>query len=154
MTGLTYYRADLLCRTDKEFIDALFPPHEIVLELLPSEAQAVVAQVGPATVPVSRVLQRAGFQYLNTIDPFDGGPHYGATLENIRPIQRSRRLVYLEELPPTVVEQRVLLGNSQAYDFHAAQVQVGEPGIRLGDTASHLLHLRPGDVVWMMPLDW
>src|SRR5207247_9290829 len=91
LTGLNYYRADLLCRTDKEFIDALFPPHEIVLELLPREAPAVVGQVGPATVPVSRVLQRAGFQYLNTIDPFDGGPHYGATLENVRPIQRSRR---------------------------------------------------------------
>jgi hypothetical protein len=60
----------------------------------------------------------------------------------------------VEELPPTAVEQRVLLGNPQAYGFHAAQVQVCEQGIRLGDTASHLLHLRPGDVVWTMPLDW
>ena len=85
LTGLNYYRADLLCRTDKEFIESLFPSHAIVLELLPPEAQAVVAQVGPATVPVCRVLQRAGFHYLGTVDPFDGGPHYGATLEEISP---------------------------------------------------------------------
>jgi arginine N-succinyltransferase len=154
LTGLTYYRADLLCRTDKEFIDALFPPHEIVLELLPSEARAVVGQVGPATVPVCRVLQRAGFQYLNTIDPFDGGPHYGAALEDVRPIQRSRRLVCVEELPPGAVEQRVLLGNPQTYGFHAAQVQICAHGIRLGDTVSYLLNLRPGEAVWTMPLDW
>src|SRR5215510_8324738 len=32
LIGLNYYRADLLCRTDKEFIDALFPRHEVVLE--------------------------------------------------------------------------------------------------------------------------
>ena len=88
LTGLNYYRADLLCRTDKEFIDALFPRHDVVLELLPPAAQEVVGQVGPATVPVYRLLQRAGFRYLNTIDPFDGGPHYGATLEEVQPIQQ------------------------------------------------------------------
>src|SRR2546423_6557088 len=36
LTGLNYSRADLLCRTNKEFIAALFPRHEIDLELLPS----------------------------------------------------------------------------------------------------------------------
>ncbi len=154
LTGLNYSRADLLCRTDKEFIDALFPPQEIVLELLPREAQPLVGQVGPATVPVWRVLQRAGFQYLRTVDPFDGGPHYGATLEHIQPIQRSCRLVCLEEPPSTAVAHMMLLGHPRAYGFHAAQVQVWEHGICLGDTVAHLLHLEPGDVVWTMPLDW
>ena len=37
LTGLNYYRADLLCRSDKEFIATLFPHHEIVLELLPPD---------------------------------------------------------------------------------------------------------------------
>jgi len=153
LTGLNYYRADLLCRTDKEFIDALFPRHEIVLELLPAEAREVMGQVGPATVPVCRILQRAGFQYLQTIDPFDGGPHYGAPLEDIQPIQRSRRLVCLD-LPPTTASPPLLLGSPQSYCFHAAIAQVCGHGVRLADTTAQILDLRPGGLVWSMPMDW
>lgn len=153
LTGLNYYRADLLCRTDKEFIEALFPRHEIVLELLPPEARAVIGQVGPATMPVCHVLQRAGLHYLATVDPFDGGPHYGATLEEVQPLQRSRCLVYLD-LPPTAAGHRVLLGSPQSYCFHAAPAQVCGHGVRLEDATARLLDLRPGDLVWTMPLDW
>ena len=153
LTGLNYYRADLLCRTNKEFIDALFPRHEIVLELLPPEAQAVVGQVSPATVPVIHLLQRAGFQYLEAIDPFDGGPYYGATQEEVGPIQRSRRLVRLD-LPPTTADHAALLGSPQSYCFHAAAVQVCGHGVRLADTTAQVLDLQPGDPVWVMPMDW
>ena len=153
LTGLNYYRADLLCRSDKEFIDALFPRHEIVLELLPAEAQAVVGQVGPATVPVLRLLQRAGLRYLNTVDPFDGGPHYGASVEEVQPIQRSRCLVCLD-LPSTIAGPTVLLGSPQSYCFHAAPAQVHGQGVRLEEVTARLLDLQPGDVVWTIPLDW
>jgi arginine N-succinyltransferase len=153
LTGLNYYRADLLCRTNKEFIDALFPRHEIVLELLPPEAQEVVGQVSPATVPVIHLLQRAGFRYLRVIDPFDGGPYYGATLEEVGPIQRSRCLVCLD-LPPTMTGAVVLLANPQGWCFHAAPVQVCGHGVRLAETTTRLLAVQPGDLVWTMPLDW
>jgi arginine N-succinyltransferase len=153
LTGLTYYRADLLCRTNKEFIEALFPRHEIVLELLPPEARAVVGQVSGATVPVIHVLQRAGFRNLQVIDPFDGGPYYGATLEEVGPLQRSRCLVRLD-LPPTTTEPAVLLGSPQSYCFHAAAVHVRGHGVRLTDLTAQVMDVQPGDPVWVMPLDW
>ena len=153
LTGLNYYRADLLCRTDKEFIESLFPSHEIVLELLPPEARAVVGQVGPATVPVCKLLQRAGLHYLATVDPFDGGPHYGATLQEVQPIQHSRCLVCLE-LPPTTAGSRVLLGSPRLYCFYAAPAQICGHGIRLEDATARRLDLQPGDLVWTIPLDW
>jgi arginine N-succinyltransferase len=153
LTGLNYYRADLLCRTDKEFIDALFPRHEIVLELMPPEAQAVVGQVGPATVPVCHILCRAGFHYLRTVDPFDGGPHYGARREEVQPMQRSRALVCLD-LPPVQTSRPVLLGNPLSHCFYAAPAEICRHGIRLDKDTAELLHLHPGDVVWLMPLDW
>jgi arginine N-succinyltransferase len=124
-----------------------------VLDLLPPEAQAVVGQVGLATVPVYRVLQRAGFQYLNTVDPFDGGPHYGASVEDVQPIQRSRHLVCLD-LPPTTAGPTVLLGNPLSSCFHAATAQICGHGVRLEETTAQLLDLQPGDLVWTMPLDW
>jgi arginine N-succinyltransferase len=153
LTGLNYYRADLLCRTDKEFIESLFPQHEIVLELLPPEARMIVGQVGPATMPVYHLLQRAGFRYLNTVDPFDGGPHYGAPLEAVQPIQRSRSLMCLD-LPPSAITSPVLLGNPQRQHFHPAPAQCCAYGVRLEDTTMQLLDLHPGALVWMMPLDW
>jgi len=154
VTGLTYYRADLLCRTDKEFIDALFPPHEIILELLPADAQAVVGQVGPATVPVCRLLQRAGLQYLHTVDPFDGGPHYGAPVEAVMPLQRSVCAVSLDGLPSPTAAQRMLLGQPRTHAFAVAQAQVSAEGIRLDAAAAQLLQVQPGEMLWTMPLDW
>ena len=153
LTGLNYSRADLLCRTNKEFIDALFPRHEIVLELLPPEAREVVGQVSAATVPVIHLLQRAGFRNLQVIDPFDGGPYYGATLEEVGPLQRSRCLVRLD-LPPTTADHAVLLGNPQSYCFHAAAVHVRGHGVRLTAMTSQIMDVHPGDPVWVMPLDW
>lgn len=153
LTGLNYYRADVLCRTDKEFIASLFPRHEIVLDLLPPEAQAVVGQVGPATVPVCRLLQRVGFRYLRTVDPFDGGPHYGALLDDVRPIQDSRCCVCLD-LPPTEAGSLVLLGNPCSHYFHAAPVQTCGHGVRLAEAPARVLDVRAGDIVWTMPRDW
>jgi arginine N-succinyltransferase len=153
LTGLNYYRADLLCRTDKEFIESLFPQHELVLELLPPDARLLVGQVGPATMPVYHLLQRAGFRYLNTVDPFDGGPHYGAALEDVQPIQRSRSLVCLD-LPPTATPTPGLLGNPQTQRFYPASAQQCDYGVRLAEGTLQVLELHPGALVWTMPLDW
>ena len=153
LTGLNYYRADLLCRSDKEFIATLFPHHEIVLELLPPDAQAIVGEVGPATVPACRLFERAGFTYLDTVDPFDGGPHYGARLEEVEPLQRSRHLVCLD-LPPSKADTHLLLGNPRFQQFCAADCQLQGQGIRLDDATKHHLHLQAGDSVHSIPLDW
>lgn len=153
LTGLNYYRADLLCRTDKEFIESLFPRHQIVMELLPAEAQEVVGQVNAETVPVLHLLQRAGFSFLNTIDPFDGGPHYGASLEEVTPVQRCRSLVCLDH-PPTEECANVLLAHPTLHQFHPIPAQICGDGLRITKPVIHSLHLHPGDLVWIMPLDW
>ncbi len=153
LTGLNYYRADLLCRSDKEFIKSLFPHHEIVLDLLPEAAQVIVGEVGPATLPACRMLQRVGFQYLEMVDPFDGGPHYGAQWQDIGPMQRSRRAVCLDD-PPTQADTHLLLGNPQTHQFTAAPCQIQGHGIRLYATTSQELNLKAGDLVWCLPLDW
>ena len=153
LTGLNYYRADLLCRTNKEFIASLFPSHEIVLQLLPAEAQAIVGQVGPATVPVRNLLQRAGFRYLNTVDPFDGGPHFGAPLADVQPIQQSRRLVYLDA-PPRTIGNDILLGHPGSHCFQNLPAQLCHQGIKLDKASTPAFHLNAGERVWIMPLDW
>ena len=153
LTGLNYYRADLLCRSDKEFIGALFPHHEIVLELLPPAAQDIIGEVGPATVPARALFQRAGFSYLETVDPFDGGPHYGAELQAVKPLQRSRHLVCLD-LPPSETGTRLMLSNPQLHQFCTAHCQIQGQGLRLQSSIKQQLSLQAGDPIWSIPLDW
>jgi arginine N-succinyltransferase len=84
LTGLDYREADRLSRKNKEFVRSCFPAGEIPIRSLPPDAQAIIGVPGPETRPVAKILTEAGFRYLNQVDPFDGGPHYGARREEIR----------------------------------------------------------------------
>lgn len=82
-TGLPYQEADLISQKNKEFISSLFPEEDIYLCLLDSKARLVLGRVGNDTRPAQHLLESIGFQYLHEVDPFDGGPHYGANLEDV-----------------------------------------------------------------------
>lgn len=82
-TGLSYQEADRISKDNKEFIHALFPAVPIYTALLPVEVRTVIGQVGQQTRGVEKMLRRIGFHYANQIDPFDGGPHFVATTDDI-----------------------------------------------------------------------
>ena len=73
--------------------------------------------------------------------------------EDIQPMQRSRALVCLDP-PPTETGRPVLLGNPLSHHFHAAPAEVYGHGCRLDKATAELLDLHPGDLTWLMPLDW
>jgi arginine N-succinyltransferase len=149
LTGLDYYRADLLCRTDKEFIDAFFPHDQLVAELLPPAARELIGREGEATTPVRALLKRAGFAWLGTIDPFDAGPHDGAEITAITPIQRTRELVLLDNPPESGAGTVHLVATAADHVFRAQPCVVVGRGLRLADASA-----QPGDPLWVMPLDW
>ena len=85
--NMEYHDADILSRSNKEFILSLFPSDTIYLTLLPIEARNAIGKVGEATIPVKKMLEGIGFKYTNEVDPFDGGPHYRANLKDITPVK-------------------------------------------------------------------
>jgi arginine N-succinyltransferase len=85
--NLEYHEADMLSRSNKEFILNLFPADTIYMTLLPIEARNAIGKVGESTAPVKRMLEAVGFKYTNEVDPFDGGPHYRAKLKDITPVK-------------------------------------------------------------------
>jgi arginine N-succinyltransferase len=87
-TGLPYQEADALSQSHKEFIQSLFPEEDIYLCLLDTKARTVIGRVGESTKPAQHLLESIGFRYLEEVDPFDGGPHYGALVQEILPIKR------------------------------------------------------------------
>jgi arginine N-succinyltransferase len=86
--NMNYHDADILSRTNKEFIFDLFPSQVIYETLLPLEARNAIGKVGKDTLPVKKMLEGIGFSYTDEVDPFDGGPHYRARTENIQLINK------------------------------------------------------------------
>lgn len=93
-TNMDYTEADILSSKNKEFIFSLFPSEKIYVTLLPAEARNAIGKVSKDTEPVMHMLKRVGFQYKNHVDPFDGGPHLTANIEDILPIKHLQSLTY------------------------------------------------------------
>lgn len=85
--NMEYHDADILSRSNKEFILSLFPSDTIYETLLPIDARNAIGKVGHDTLPVKKMLESIGFHYTNEVDPFDGGPHYRAELKEIKPVK-------------------------------------------------------------------
>jgi len=112
-TGLPYQEADLLSQSHKEFIESLFPEEDIYLCLLDAKARLVLGRVGEQTKPAQHLLESIGFTYLDEVDPFDGGPHYGADLGDILPIKYGQRL-RIAEFSDSVFEKQGLIGTADS----------------------------------------
>jgi arginine N-succinyltransferase len=150
-TGLPYQEADLLSQSHKEFIGSLFPEQDIYLALLDSKARAVLGRVGESTKPAQHLLESIGFKYLEEVDPFDGGPHYGCKTAEILPIKNSRRYKVADFASPSYKAQG-LVGTSQD-QFKAALVnfEVRENEVSIPSKSRNLLGLDIGEEVILSP---
>lgn len=100
VTGLSFREADRLSIRDKEFIPALFPDSPLYIFLLPDEVRASIGAVRDESRGAVRLLEQAGMKFLNQIDPFDGGPYYGAPTAELVPVRQRRTLKLRIGEPP------------------------------------------------------
>jgi arginine N-succinyltransferase len=118
--NMNYHEADILSRSNKEFILSLFPSENIYQTLLPMEARESIGKVGKETEPVKRMLENVGFKYTFEVDPFDGGPHYRCPLKDIKPIKEKITGQLIEDGFKTDDARDVLINVSHPeYDFYA-----------------------------------
>lgn len=104
-TNMDYWEADRLCQKNKEFILALFPRTKIYTSFLPAEARNSIGKVSKDTEPVLKMLTRIGFKYTDQVDPFDGGPHLWASVQELMPIQKFKKLKWQRGGSQTSTEQ-------------------------------------------------
>jgi arginine N-succinyltransferase len=164
-TDLTYAEADRLSKGNKEFIKGLFPEGAIYASLLPEDAQAVIGKVGVQSKGVERMLRRIGFRYASRVDPFDGGPHFTATTDNVTLVQRSHKARVTRILSADETRSRALVAveRGESPFFRAAvapwrpssEVDAGPglPGAEIGDAEAAMLGARQDDEVWVLPLE-
>ncbi len=134
-TGLTYQEADRLSRQNKEFIKELFPASDIYASLFPARAQRVIGEVAVQTRGVQAMLQRVGFRYVDRIDPFDGGPHYEANVEDISLVRRFRTARLAEE-DLELEADRMLVGYER--DTGRNRFRAVSCPVRISDQLAHL----------------
>ncbi len=153
-TGLPYQEADMLSQSHKEFIESLFPKDDIYLCLLDGKARLVLGRVGEATKPAQHLLESIGFEYLDEVDPFDGGPHYGANVEDILPIKLGIRAKLQDFKDPTFKEQGLL--GIDGDTFRAAQVSYDLRGneVAIPRKIREALDAEIGDHVFISPLSY
>jgi arginine N-succinyltransferase len=92
-TGLPYREADHLSARTKQFIADLFPRDPVYVTLFPEEVQKVIGAPNETSKAAVRILEKVGFHPLNQVDPFDGGPYYGAARDAIVSVRERRELV-------------------------------------------------------------
>ncbi|MFQ5458751.1 MAG: arginine N-succinyltransferase, partial [Myxococcota bacterium] len=90
-TGLDYREADRLSITDKKFILSLFPQSPLYLTMFPAEIQRRLGDVAPDARAARHLLEKIGLRPLDQIDPFDGGPYFGAPLRDITLLRETVR---------------------------------------------------------------
>jgi arginine N-succinyltransferase len=153
-TGLPYQEADLLSQSHKEFIESLFPQEDIYLCLLDAKARLVLGRVGEATKPAQHLLESIGFSYLDEVDPFDGGPHYGADTAEILPIKYGKRLKVTEFSDASFKEQALLATTGEEFKAGLCSVDVRGNEVALNPKSRQQLDIEVGEEVFLSPFNY
>jgi arginine N-succinyltransferase len=154
-TGLSYREADRLSARTKQFIADLFPRDPVYTTLFPADVQAVIGRPADTAQAAVRILETVGFQPLNQVDPFDGGPYYGAARDAIVSVRERRELVLPGRPRKDVPEEGplALLCAEARLGFRAAVVCLDAEGAPvLSPSCRDALGVRGGDRVTVTPL--
>ncbi len=150
-TGLPYQEADILSQSHKEFIGSLFPDEDIYLCLLDAKARLVLGRVGESTRPAQHLLESIGFKYLEEVDPFDGGPHYGAKLTEIYPIKHGKYCRIAEFKDASYRDQALIGTHKEGYRCMQLSYDLRDNELGIPQKARKVLNLDIGDEVFLSP---
>jgi arginine N-succinyltransferase len=103
---IDFLQADYLTMKSKAFIDELLPKYPIIVELLPEDAQKVVAEVHPDTAPARHILEQEGFKFKGLVGIFEPGPVLEAKLSNVR-AYKENKVVKINEIVTKEIDSEV-----------------------------------------------
>jgi arginine N-succinyltransferase len=93
--------------------------------MFPVEVQEQLGVVGPDSQGAVHLLEKIGLRFLRHVDPFDGGPFYGAKVKDLVLVQQFRRCRVKADTVEQGVEkgEDLLIGWESADGFRAARVR-------------------------------
>lgn len=128
---IDFLQADYLTMKSKSFIDDLLPKHPILVDLLPKEAQDVVAEVHPDTRPARRILEQEGFEFRGLVGIFEPGPVLRAELDNVRAMKESK-VLEISTITEEPIESEVFVistsGEDKSFKSTLGKVSIDSEG--------------------------
>ena len=149
---MDFPQADSLSTINKKFIEDFMPRYPIYTSMLPEAAREVMGDVHPDTRPALAMLEAEGFEKINLIDIFDGGPVVQCRRDEIDAVQRTRA-ANVVQITEKVDGQFVIL-SSESDGFRAVlgNVADAEQGCAISAAVAQALRVRLGDKVNLLPL--
>ena len=152
-TGMPYQEADVISQQNNQFIKSLFPEEDIYLCLLDSKARLVLGRVAEETQAALHMLNKIGFKYKDEVDPFDGGPHLGALVEEISLIRQAKWLK-VRQSGAGPFDQQTLVGILREGQFlgSATAASISGDEVAFPEKTMAALELSVGEKVYVTPL--
>ncbi|HBE69119.1 MAG TPA: arginine N-succinyltransferase [Planctomycetaceae bacterium] len=155
--GIDFPQADSLSTMNKCFIEQLMPHYPIYSCLLSPETRDIMGKVHPATEPALKMLKAEGFEVIDLIDIFDGGPVVQCARDSIHAVRRcvEKQIGQIEESAPESKEnpQSLLATVHEGFAATLASVEaIDEINIAIPAATAKLLDVQVGDSVWQMAL--
>jgi len=151
-TGLSYSHADKLSINNKEFIMSLFPKTKLYCCMLREGVTKRLGEPGAGGKISLYMLEKMGFRFLNQIDPFDGGPNYGARFSQISAIQKT---LYLKHREGAILKSSktflVMAENSGQVRICVSQIKKSANKILLPAQTIDLLQIKSNERVSVTP---
>lgn len=150
--GISFSEADYLSGIDKkQFIADLMPKSPVYINLLPQEAQEVIAKTHPRTEPAKQFLKDEGFQYQHYVDIFDGGPTMEAFFQEIHSIKKSI-LIEVAEIVESIPSTPRLISNDRlAFRAVIGTIKINDDKATIDRESADQLKIQVGDTVRILP---
>jgi len=121
--SMDFPTADYLTGIGKKvFIAELMPKHPIYVSLLSKDAQKVIDEVHPKTLPALRLLEAEGFARRGYVDIFDGGPTVESQTATVKTIRNSNS--YQVIIGDIDSSDNYIICNTKIANFRAVQAPV------------------------------
>jgi arginine N-succinyltransferase len=126
------------------------------MTLFPDEVQKAIGEPAESAKAAVRILEKIGFQPLNQVDPFDGGPYYGAARDAVVSVRERRELVLPgKPSPQDALDAKTLalLSTELGGSFRATVVALGPDGSPIVSAECRdVMRVKSGDRVSVTPL--
>ncbi len=152
-TGMPYQEADQISSQNNGFIQSLFPEEDIYLALLDPKARLALGHVAEDTQAALHLLKKIGFKYKEEVDPFDGGPHLGCSVEDCTLIKNLKNYKLIKNKSGSF-EQTALVGllRDGSYLGGTSGFYVQGDEVALPENVWKLLNLSEGEEIYVSPL--
>ena len=152
-TGIDRKRADRLITGNREFLLSLFPRGTIYQDFFPPETVKSVGRLGKSSVAAAHLLSKAGFRYIQQVEPIGGGPCFGTLTREAGLVRSAKQLQCFTLHTRTAGNAHLVLSEDES-GMRAMVAPLRHQGIQasLGVETARRLAIKSGEWFWAAPL--